>query len=367
MHNILLGVTGSVAAIKTDRLVNQLKPLGDVKIIATKAGDYFINQGCGNPNHLFKEDYFVDKDEWPEKYELGDKVLHIELRRWASCLIVAPLDANTLAKSVHGLCDNLLTCVIRAWDWTKPVFIAPAMNTQMMEHHLTDKQLKELESWGAIIIPPQCKQLACGDIGIGAMADISLIAETVKQKLQKTWEFPLKNCNGIPLNHHPGAFGFQRKKNHHTGVDLYTNDGEAVFAAEDGEVVKIDIFTGPKLGHDWWEETYGVMVEGISGVVNYGEIIPNQDLNIGQKITRGTCIGKVKRVLFPDRFRPDIPGHSCSMLHFELYKHGSREFANWHDPQKNPDLLDPTKYLLDAENGPKKTLTWDNTEGKTVG
>ena len=55
------------------------------------------------------------------------------------------------------------------------------------------------------------------------------------------------------------------------------------------------------------------------------------------------------------------------MLHFELYKHGSREFADWHDPQKNPNLLDPTKYLLDAENGPRKTLTWDNAENKTVG
>ena len=62
-----------------------------------------------------------------------------------------------------------------------------------------------------------------------------------------------------------------------------------------------------------------------------------------------------------------LKGHSCSMLHFELYKHGSREFADWHDPQKNPNLLDPTKCLLDAENGPRKTLTWDNAENKTVG
>jgi len=183
MHNILLGVTGSVAAIKTEKLVKELKSLGDVRIVATKAGDYFINQGCGNPNHLFQDNYFVDKDEWPEKYELGDKVLHIELRRWASCLILAPLDANTLAKIALGLCDNLLTCVARAWDWKKPVFIAPSMNTTMFDHFLTDKYLKELEIWGATIMPPQYKKLACGDMGVGAMADISLIAETVKKKL----------------------------------------------------------------------------------------------------------------------------------------------------------------------------------------
>lgn len=363
MHNILLGVTGSVAAIKTQKLVNQLRLLGNVRIVATKAGDYFINQGCGNPKDLFSSDYFIDQDEWTEKYQLGDPVLHIELRKWASCLVLAPLDANTLAKSVHGLCDNLLTCVIRAWDWFKPVFVAPAMNTHMYNHFLTDEQLKKLEEWGATVIPPQSKKLACGDVGVGAMADIDTIVSMVNAKLR--WKFPLENCNGIPLNHHPGAFGFHRKKNHHTGVDLYTNDGEPVYAVEDGIVVKVDVFTGPKLGHDWWEETYGVMVEGASGVVNYGEVTPQVYLN--QKVSRGMCIGKVKRVLFPDRYRADIPGHSCSMLHFELYKHGSREFADWHDPQKNPDLLDPTRYLLDAENNPRKTLTWENSENRTVG
>ena len=364
MYNILLGVTGSVAAIKTEKLVKQLESLGDVKIISTKAGEYFINQGCGNPNHLFKERYFTDKDEWADEYELGDKVLHIELRRWASCFIIAPLDANTLAKSVCGICDNLLTSVIRAWDWTKPMFLAPSMNTQMWLNPPSSDQINEMKRRGAIVIDPVEKKLACNDVGMGAMAPIESIVSLVNSKLR--WNFPLNNCNGIPLNHHPGAFGFHRKKNYHTGVDLYTNDGEPVYAVEDGTVVKIDVFTGPKLGHDWWEETYGVMVEGPSGVVNYGEITPN-DIKVGQKITRGFMVGKVKRVLFKDRFRPDIEGHSCSMLHLELYKHGSRDFADWEDPQKIPELLDPTQYLLNAENGPKKTLTWNNSENQSVG
>lgn len=125
----------------------------------------------------------VDEDEWNDNYMLGDPILHIELRKWASCLVLAPLDANTLAKCVHGFCDNLLTSVVRAWDWTKPVFMCPSMNTIMMEHPITNIQLNVLSNWGAIIIPPQNKKLACGDVGIKAMANIQEIAEAVKIKM----------------------------------------------------------------------------------------------------------------------------------------------------------------------------------------
>lgn len=62
---------------------------------------------------------------------MGDPVLHIELRRWADVLVLAPLSANTMAKVAHGLCDNLLTSVVRAWDYAKPMIVAPAMNTYM--------------------------------------------------------------------------------------------------------------------------------------------------------------------------------------------------------------------------------------------
>ena len=64
----------------------------------------------------------------------GDPVRHIEFRHWADLLVVAPLDANTLAKFAIGLCDNFLTCLFRAWDFAKPVILAPAMNTLMWDH-----------------------------------------------------------------------------------------------------------------------------------------------------------------------------------------------------------------------------------------
>ena len=68
----------------------------------------------------------------------NDPVLHIELRKLSSMMIVAPLSANTMAKFANGLCDNLLSCLFRAWDFkSKPVIVAPSMNTYMYEHLLT--------------------------------------------------------------------------------------------------------------------------------------------------------------------------------------------------------------------------------------
>lgn len=64
-----------------------------------------------------------DEEEWHEWQKKGDPVLHIELRKWADLLIVAPLSANTLAKLAQGLCDNCLTSVVRAWDWNKPLLV----------------------------------------------------------------------------------------------------------------------------------------------------------------------------------------------------------------------------------------------------
>lgn len=377
MRNILLGVTGSVAAIKTPKLYEELSKIGCVHVVGTKSGEYFLNQidFPGNPN------YYSDEDEWKETYSLGDPILHIELRKSASALVIAPLDANTLAKIALGFCDNLLTCIVRAWDWNKPMILAPAMNTMMYENSPTAEHLEIMRRRGAIIVDPVEKTLACGDVGMGAMAHATDIAQALNNVIR--WEFPLKWCPGIPINHHPGAFGFHRKKNHHTGIDLYCANGEAVRAVEDGTIVHIAQFTGSAVGHTWWNDTWGIMVEGSSGVVNYGEVrnpeinsIPRRAkygymhdgfMKVGNKVKRGQQIANVSQVLFDDRLRPEIPGHSCSMLHLELYKHGTREFADWHDLTKNPNLLDPTSYLIQAEGSPLNTLTWENSEGKVVG
>lgn len=203
MANVLLGVTGSVAAVRTPELYRALTNAGHaVKVIATRAALYFFdaellkNQGTG---------LFEDDDEWPgrgegRRFQRDDPVLHIELRRWADLLLVAPLDANTLAKLANGLCDNCLTCVWRAWDPARPVVLAPAMNTLMWEHPLTARHLRQLSPEAPAeldqdatvewinrsetrlrLVPPQSKRLACGDVGIGAMAAVETIAAEVSR------------------------------------------------------------------------------------------------------------------------------------------------------------------------------------------
>ena len=211
MANILLGVTGSVAAIHTVRLFNELKQTGHaVKVVATRAAQYFFDVAALEPRNgeRNRDVVILDEDEWPGHaaglaYNRGDPVLHIELRRWANISLIAPLDANTLAKLVCGLCDNCLTCVWRAWDRTRPVVLAPAMNTLMWEILLTIRQLRQLAEdasasavsqnlglqqlvdWinghcpGLRIVPPMVKKLACADVGMGAPADQQDILEAV--------------------------------------------------------------------------------------------------------------------------------------------------------------------------------------------
>lgn len=96
-------------------------------------------------------------------------------------MLIAPLDANTLAKIAGGLADNLLTCIVRAWDLKKPLVFAPAMNTAMWDHPLTRRHLGVLEGdLGYRQIPPIPKQLMCGDVGNGAMAEPESIAAVMR-------------------------------------------------------------------------------------------------------------------------------------------------------------------------------------------
>ena len=154
MANVLLGVTGSVAAIKAPLLYGRLKSLGhSVKVVATQASLYFFDPAAIDPLEPARPArnpaaVVLDEDEWPgraegRRYARDDDVLHIELRRWADLFVIAPLDANTLAKLACGLADNCLTCVWRAWDVSRPVLLAPAMNTLMWQHPLTARHLRQ--------------------------------------------------------------------------------------------------------------------------------------------------------------------------------------------------------------------------------
>ena len=207
MAKIVLGVTGSVAALRTPALFAGLREMGHpVRVVATEASLHFFE-----PEALARDaadplggPVFRDADEWPAApWRRDDPVLHVEFRRWADLLVVAPLDANTLAKFALGLSDNFLTCLFRAWDFARPVILAPAMNTLMWDSPVTRRHLRQILEdrgdgkaegvWtldeapevfarhapGIILVPPISKRLACGDLGNGAMAEVVAIAEAV--------------------------------------------------------------------------------------------------------------------------------------------------------------------------------------------
>jgi len=218
MARVLLGVTGSVAAVRTPALLAELVRLGhEVKVAPTQPSLAFFDLRSLQPAIPWQSadplevrgqgTVYLDSDEWPgdRLFQVGEPVLHIELRKWADLLLIAPLDANTLAKLALGLCDNLLTCVYRAWDLARPVVLAPAMNTLMWEHPATARHLGQLlEDFGGSrslphlspeamcdtisslcaqlrVVKPVSKRLACGDEGTGGLASVEEIAAVVSE------------------------------------------------------------------------------------------------------------------------------------------------------------------------------------------
>jgi phosphopantothenoylcysteine decarboxylase len=192
MAKVLLGTTGSVAAIMTPALFQALRQGGhEVKVVATVASLYFFDPakltGLGGQRN--RDVVILDEDEWPQRaaghrWQRGEPVVHIELRRWADLLLIAPLDANTLAKLALGICDNCLTCVWRAWDRTRPVVLAPAMNTLMWEHPGTARHLQQIaddlgDGSTLRVVSPVSKRLACDDVSVGAMASLDDVVSSV--------------------------------------------------------------------------------------------------------------------------------------------------------------------------------------------
>ncbi|KAI5477421.1 phosphopantothenoylcysteine decarboxylase [Pseudohyphozyma bogoriensis] len=182
--HILLATSGSVASIKVPLIVNELLNYRnvEVQVVATTGSLHFYKKDEVERHERVR--VWTDKDEWEQGWgEIGDPVLHIELRRWADVVLIAPLSANTLAKLSNGICDNILTSLLRALPTFVPVLLFPAMNTHMYSHPFTAKQLKIVqEELGYEVFGPIGKKLACGDIGMGAMFEWSDIVKLVAEK-----------------------------------------------------------------------------------------------------------------------------------------------------------------------------------------
>lgn len=396
--NILILTAGSVSAKLSQKLAGRLQNDGhSVRHYATQ--NAFEMMKADSPISISKCSVSCYTNRWSPfisvDYEIRDwrdkpakPILHIDLVRWADVCVVCPADFNIVGKMANGIADDVVSSTLAAWLGTdKKIYICEAMNSWMYQNPIHQRNIETLDRlYNVRFIEPTVKKLACGDIGIGALADIGTIANIVEGH---TWSQPISqsdllgepmykghpysykpkgmfgkfvydaNSNEfirgkcrekfrdyIPRFYEPGAFGAIRKFDIHEGVDIYTRDGAEVHAVEDGVVTAVYEFTGKKADCDWWNETWCVKVQGKSGVVTYGELAKPPDLlKVGGRVDEGDVIGSVTPVLRPEKYRPDIRNHSVAMLHLELRSETCR-LDGWKlGEQRDRKLLDPTPYL----------------------
>ncbi|MCV2886150.1 bifunctional phosphopantothenoylcysteine decarboxylase/phosphopantothenate--cysteine ligase CoaBC [Aestuariibacter sp. AA17] len=163
-RNILLGVTGGIAAYKTPDLVRKLKAQGaTVRVVLTDSAKAFVSElslqaVSGNPVSTSLLDPAAEA-------AMG----HIELAKWCDTVLIAPATANVMAKLAHGLADDLLTTLCLATP--SSIFVAPAMNQQMWAAQATQDNLHILSQRGVKLIGPGSGEQACGDVGLGRMLE----------------------------------------------------------------------------------------------------------------------------------------------------------------------------------------------------
>jgi len=174
--NIILGVTASIAIYQACELLRRLREARfAVTVIQTRESEELIKPvvfASLSGNKVYRGLF-----ETPEAWDIE----HVSLARKADLILVAPATANIIAKIAGGICDDMLTCAVCA---TKaPVLIAPAMNTNMYNNKITQANIAKLKSLGYKFVEPRRGRLACGEIGIGCLAEVEVIVKEVKKIL----------------------------------------------------------------------------------------------------------------------------------------------------------------------------------------
>lgn len=174
--NVVLGVTGGIAAYKAADLASKLNKMGaNVDVIMTKSATSFVTpltfrSITGRPvvTDMFEEPAVVD-------------IKHISLASKADIFIVAPATANILGKVACGICDDMLSTTIAATK--SPVIFAPAMNTNMYENPIIQENIEKLKKLGYLFVEPECGRLACGTEGKGRLAENQVIIEKIVSEI----------------------------------------------------------------------------------------------------------------------------------------------------------------------------------------
>ena len=174
--NILLIISGGIAAVKTPDLIRKLTQAGArVTPVLTRSGAQFVTPL--SIAALAGSKVYIDLFDLTDEAEMG----HIELSRSADLILVAPATAHIMAKMAQGLADDLASTLLLATD--TPVMIAPSMNVRMWDHAATQRNLTTLQADGVHMIGPNEGEMACGEFGFGRMAEVPEILQAV------TWHF----------------------------------------------------------------------------------------------------------------------------------------------------------------------------------
>ena len=179
---VLLGITGGIAAYKVCELIRMYKKAGlNVRVVVTKNALNFVTELtlATLSNNQVYSDNFDMKEYKPE---------HISLCDEGDIFVIAPASANTISKIADGICDNLLTSTVCAFN--KPVIVAPAMNTNMWNNPFVQENINKLKTNGYTIIEPESGFLACGTEGQGRLCSLDKIFDKTKEILE--YSQPLK-------------------------------------------------------------------------------------------------------------------------------------------------------------------------------
>lgn len=175
--SVIVGVTGSIACYKVCDVIRQLqKRKLCVDVVMTKEAGEFVRPltfqalACGR--------VYSDMFALPPDYD----VEHVALAKKAKLIVIAPATANVIAKIAHGICDDLLTCIVAASAC--PLIIAPAMNDGMYRNAIVQENIRKLKRLGVQFVGPRRGTLACGDTGIGCLEETDTIVRFVEKSLR---------------------------------------------------------------------------------------------------------------------------------------------------------------------------------------